>query len=167
MAETLIEPLYSVYQETCQNFLQILDDGKANQQLLSNESQTLILELFNAAIWQFFILKFKSNPIIWVGATHARVSAQPYPASDLPSVGDEDFIKGLLRGNRLSVSPKQVLNEGNSKNADSGEQERMLLFRRWCCCCCWRWNMKQCSDQHNIWRRMNHSRKIEFRETLE
>lgn len=30
-------------------------------------------------------------------------SLQPYPASNLSSVGDEDFIKGLLRGNRFSV----------------------------------------------------------------
>lgn len=95
-----------------------------------------------------------------------RVSLQPYPASNLSSVGDEDFIKGLLRGNRFSVVDQNPNTFKTNTTMHCVKRRRSgswaLLFH-WSCCCC----MMRCSGQHNIWSGMNHSAKTGFDETLE
>lgn len=100
------------------------------------------------------------------GSVHGPwcVSLQPYPASNLSSVGDEDFIKGLLRGNRFSVVYQNPNTFKINTTMHCVKRRRSeswaLLFH---CCCC----MMRCSEQHNIWSGMNHSAKTGFDETLE
>lgn len=120
----------------------------------------------------FVIPIFDSNHNAWFVATGALRLAPPpsmcvstaLPCKRSPLCWRWGFYQ-------RSVERKQIFTKTSFKlklfrihcSQRTSWESWVLLFRQ---SCCWWWNMKWCSDQHNIWSRMNHSGKIRFQETL-